>query len=36
MPNSVHAKGIGHAIIPVEVERSAATPVPPYSMSETI
>jgi len=35
MPSSVHAKGIGRAIIPVEVERSAASPVPPYSMSTT-
>ena len=35
MPRSVHDKEISRAIIPVEVERSAATPVPPYSMSTT-
>ena len=33
MPSYVHAKEIGRAIIPVEVERRAASPVPPYSMS---
>jgi predicted RNase H-like HicB family nuclease len=33
LPSSVHAKEIGRAIIAVEVERSAASPVPPFSMS---
>jgi len=33
MPSYVHAKEIGRTIIPVEVERSAASQVPPYSMS---
>jgi len=33
MPSHVRSKEIGRAIIPVEVERRAAWPTPPYHMS---
>jgi predicted RNase H-like HicB family nuclease len=33
MPSYLRSKEIGRAIIPVEVERSAAWPTPPYQMS---
>ena len=33
MPSLVRSREIGRAIIPVEVERKAAWPTPPYHMS---
>jgi predicted RNase H-like HicB family nuclease len=33
MPSYLRSKEIGRAIIPVEVERGAAWPTPPYQMS---
>ena len=33
MPSYLRSKEIGRAIIPVEVERNAAWPTPPYQMS---
>jgi predicted RNase H-like HicB family nuclease len=33
MPSFLRSKEIGRAIIPVEVERGAAGPTPPYEMS---
>jgi predicted RNase H-like HicB family nuclease len=33
IPSFLRSKEIGRAIIPVEVERSAAWPTPPYQMS---
>jgi len=33
MPSFIRTKEIGRAIIPVEVERGAAWPTPPYHMS---
>ena len=33
MPSYLRSKEIGRAIIPVEVERGAASPTPPYQMS---
>jgi predicted RNase H-like HicB family nuclease len=34
MPSYLRSKEIGRAIIPVEVERSVASPTPPYQMSD--
>jgi predicted RNase H-like HicB family nuclease len=33
MPSHLHSKELGHAIIPVEVERHAAGAAPPYHMA---
>jgi predicted RNase H-like HicB family nuclease len=33
MPNLIRSKEVGRAIIPVEVERRAAWPTPPFHMS---
>jgi predicted RNase H-like HicB family nuclease len=33
MPSLIRSKEVGRAIIPVEVERRAAWPTPPYHMS---
>jgi predicted RNase H-like HicB family nuclease len=33
LPSYTHPKEIGRTIIPVEVERSAALPAPPYRMA---
>ena len=33
MPSHLRSKEIGRAIIPIEVERGAAWPTPPYQMS---
>src|SRR5262249_3855958 len=33
LPSYPHSNLIGHAIIPVEIERSVAWPAPPYQMS---
>ena len=33
MPSHLHAREIGRAIIPVEVERNEAGPAPPYHMA---
>lgn len=33
MPSFIRSKEIGRAIIPVEVERAAAWPTPPYHLS---